>query len=137
MWSTAPYVQWVGPGEAVHKPVALFVSAPGGPLDLLASDADVTTFLNDRFTPMFLVPVSAPDLAPGMWFIDQNGCLLTGPDQPTSPEEWLALANQVQLQATANRHSGALSPAPTRWRFSLPELHPIRGACKVRDQAAG
>src|SRR5204862_5947019 len=47
-WSLAPHVSWAGLDAPATRPLAVFVDDPGGPLDQIAADADVTTFLNDR-----------------------------------------------------------------------------------------
>src|SRR5436190_1822950 len=74
-WSLAPHVSWAGLDAPATRPLAVFVDDPGGPLDQIAADADVTTFLNDRFTPIFLIPERAP-LARGVSFLDSEGCVL-------------------------------------------------------------
>ena len=128
-WSKAPHVHWAGLDEAGTRPLAVFVDDPGGPLDRIAADLDVTTFLNDRFTPIFLVPERSP-LARGVSFLDRDGCLLLGPVAPASPGEFVALANDLQVKLAAGgvaptRADAIVPPQP----LSLPGDSPLRLAC--------
>jgi len=129
-WSEAPYVAWSGPATPITRPLAVFVDLPGGPMDQIAGDADVATFLNDRFHPWFLVPEAAPDLAepPAALFLDASGCLLRGPDRPDGPAAWIEEANAVLLAI----HAGDTQPRALpeqRFGFSLGPDHPLRGRC--------
>lgn len=133
-WSKAPHVRWAGLADARTtspdmRPLAVFVDDPGGPLDRIAADPDVTTFLNDRFTPVFLVPERSP-LARGVSFLDRDGCLLLGPVAPASPAEFVALANDLQVKRAAGgiaptRVDAIVPPQP----LSLPTDSPLRLAC--------
>ena len=101
--SLAPHVEWAREGTPVSRPVALFVDRPGGPLDTLASNSDVATFLNDRFHPLFRV---APEgEAPSLNFYSADGCLLAGPLRPTDPAAFIADANKVVQMPDASGHS--------------------------------
>jgi hypothetical protein len=122
-------VHWAGLGDADTRPLAVFVDDPGGPLDRIAADPDVTTFLNDRFTPVFLVPERSP-LTRGVTFLDRDGCLLLGPAVPTSPAGFVQLANDLQLKLAAGdvapaRVDAIVPPRP----LSLPGDSPLRLAC--------
>ena len=128
-WSTAPHVRWAGIDTKTSFPLAVFVDEPGGPFDRIAADLDVTTFLNDRFTPIFLVPERSP-LARGVSFLDRDGCLLLGPVAPASPGEFVALANDLQVKLAAGgvaptRADAIVPPQP----LSLPGDSPLRLAC--------
>lgn len=130
--STALHVHWTGPDDPVSRPLAVVLDEPGGPLDRIVSDPDVTTFLNDRFHPWFLAPGSAEGLpaAPAVWFVDAKGCILGGPHRPESPEDWITAANDA---VTADPDD--TEPGP-RLRFvaagfDVPARHPIRGQCGI------
>jgi hypothetical protein len=127
-WSQAPYVRWADLDDASPHPVAVFVDEPGGPLDRLAADHDVTTFLNDRFQPFFLVPDDAP-LPRGVTFLDRRGCVLEGPASPASAAELVALANRVQLDLSRGAGGTAIAPTPWSRGASLAAGHPLRIAC--------
>jgi len=86
----------------VSRPVALFIDSPGGPLDTIAGNNDVTTFLNDRFHSIFRV---ASDEPPSLRFYSADGCLLAGPLLPSSPGDFIALANEVVQKPDAAGHS--------------------------------
>jgi hypothetical protein len=128
-WSQAPHVRWAGLTDAGTRPLAVFVDDPGGPFDRIAADHDVTTFLNDRFTPVFLVPARSP-LVRGVSFLDREGCLLLGPVAPTSPAEFIELANDLQVRLAA----GAVSPVRVDASvpadpLPMPVDSPLRLAC--------
>jgi hypothetical protein len=99
--STAGWVEWRAPDTPVRGPVVRVVDVPGGPYDRLVADPDVTTFLNDRFHPIFVRagPTSPDD--PGITFLDGCGCVLLGPIRPERPSEMLSLANWVIAQPDA------------------------------------
>jgi hypothetical protein len=94
--SRARWVAWASESEAVRRPVALFVDEPGGPLDLIADQSDVATFLNDRFHPVFRTPSQA-GTAPTVRFYSARGCPLSEPFAPRTAEEFIARANEVVL----------------------------------------
>jgi hypothetical protein len=87
-------VIWQAPEAPVDKPVALFVDVPGGPMDRLAADPDVATFLNDRFHPVFLTSSDAQPTGT-VAFYAPGGCPLTPPASPADAPAWIALANEV------------------------------------------
>lgn len=135
-WSTAPWVAWAPFQPLGPAPLAVFVGEPGGALDRLVADDDVTTFLNDRFQGYFLPPELFPDLPAGALFLDLRGCVLAGPFAPASPEDWIAAANRVLLDQAAGRASSmALNPAPTRFGVELPADHPLRARCGRTEPA--
>ncbi|MDP2311204.1 MAG: hypothetical protein Q8P18_34605 [Pseudomonadota bacterium] len=104
--STAPWVEWRAADAAVRGPVALVIDRPGGPLDRLVADPDVTTFLNDRFHPLFRVESPLDTGAGGqpvgtVRFYDGCGCPLTPPLRPETPAAFIAAANEVIVRAEA------------------------------------
>ena len=123
-YATAPHVQWAGlaPTERV---LAVFVDEPGGPLDRIAHDPDVATFLNDRFSPIFLPPKIAPDLPSAIWFIDPSGCLRHAPLRPESPAEFIAAANAVMLESPPQTYTNL----PEEWGIPVPRPHPLWLRC--------
>ena len=104
----AVYVEWRHDEDPVDRPVALFVDSPGGPVDRIAADPDVTTFLNDRFHPVFRA--HSDGLPEGsVSFYTPEGCPLTSAARPTSPAAWIELANSVIVRPEARTgHSDAL-----------------------------
>ena len=128
-WSLAPHVSWAGLAGPATRPLAVLVDDPGGPLDQIAADPDVTTFLNDRFTPIFLIPERAP-LARGVTFLDSEGCVLLGPIEPSTPEAFIEVANDLQVRLAAGGvspvHVDAIVPPQP---LSLPPDSPLRLAC--------
>ena len=94
--TVAVYVEWRAPDAAVRAPVVVFVDVAGGPVDRLAADSDVTTFLNDRFHPV-LLPAYAAQPVGTVAFYDGEGCLLAGPARPADPQALIDLANGVVL----------------------------------------
>jgi hypothetical protein len=123
-YATAPHVHWAGLAPT-GRILAVLVEDPGGPLDRIAHDADVATFLNDRFSPIFLPPHLVPDLPRGLLFVDPDGCLRLDPLTPESPAELIDAANRVMLGSPPR----AWQPTPTRWGLSLPDPHPLRLRC--------
>jgi hypothetical protein len=128
-WSRAPHVRWAGLAASAPPPLAVFVDDPGGPLDRIAANDDVATFLNDRFTPVFLVPESAP-LARGVTFLDGQGCLLLGPVAPESAASFIALANDLQVRLAAGSVAPVrVEPTIPQEPLTLPSASPLRLAC--------
>ncbi len=82
-------------------PVALVRDAPGGALDRVVADPDVTTFLNDRFHPTF--ELLAPGGVGSVTFLDGCGCRVRGPATPADAAAFIALANEVMLDPAARR----------------------------------
>jgi len=94
-------VCWAGPAPT-GRPVALLVDDPGGPIDRLGHDADVATFLNDRFEPRFATPSELGRSAPATFLLTPTGCLLTpGPITTPAPVAWIA---EVNAALTTPRH---------------------------------
>lgn len=114
--STAAWVEWRTTDEPVSRPVALVVDVPGGPLDRVVADVDVTTFLNDRFHPVFASPT--PERAAGtVHFLDACGCPLAPPASPATPAAFIALANTIIVKPASTRCQAprlvpACSPPP-------------------------
>lgn len=130
-WSEAPWVAWTGPSTPVSRPLAVFVDLPGGPMDRIASDPDVATFLNDRFHPWFLLPevaIGLPSPSPLALILDAGGCVRQAPFRPADAQAWIAAANAVLLALDAGE-LGTLSLPTLSFSFALPEDHPLRGRC--------
>lgn len=108
--STARWVQWRAAADPVNAPVAVFVDAPGGPVDRLAADADVTTFLNDRFHPLFRV-VDPAQAAGTVQFYTADGCAFGPPIAPLSAQALIDAANAVIVRPEAG---GRRAPAFSR-----------------------
>ncbi len=121
---------WTGPGPPSGRPLAVFIDQPGGPLDQIAADEDVTTFLNDRFEPWFLIPEIAPSLgpAPRMWFFDAQGCVLASSTGVPDATAWINLANRVISAPPAVARAG-LRPPPTFVGLQLAADHPLQSMC--------
>jgi hypothetical protein len=95
--STAPWVEWRAADAPVRGPVALVVDVPGGPMDRLVADLDVTTFLNDQFHPLFRAAYPGQP-AGTVRFYDGCGCPLTPPLTPSTPAAFISLANEVVVR---------------------------------------
>lgn len=132
-WSTAPWVRWAGPSEPLRGPLLVVVDAPGGPLDRLLADPDVTTFVNDRFTPLFLVPSAAPALpSPSLQVLDARGCWLLPPQSPSDPAALVELLNGVMRAQAAGQPPQPRPAAPGGFTVPLPPEHPLRMPCPTR-----
>ena len=130
--SEAVRVHWFSLEATVHRPIALFVDTPGGPMDRVASDADVTTFLNDRFHPILVTPEQAPDLARpngAVWFINAEGCLLVEELSVEDPLAWIQHANKAVLAMREGDFIGPLAAQWERWHVNIPMGHPLRLHC--------
>ncbi|MFZ5477137.1 MAG: hypothetical protein ACOZNI_10215 [Myxococcota bacterium] len=100
--STAPYVQWRRDREPVAAPVVVFVDTPGGPMDRIAADPDVTTFLNDRFHPVFRTALDGQAVGT-VRFFDGCGCALGESLAPATPAAFIEAANAVIVLPEARR----------------------------------
>jgi hypothetical protein len=110
---------------ASGRPLALLVGEPGGPLDRLAADPDVTTFLNDRFEARFVSPGVLPPPSERTLVLDPRGCLLPGGSvESSTPEAWIAGVNKA-LEAPGPRAAPILLQPPP----GLPEGHPLASPC--------
>lgn len=108
--STAKWVEWRSDAAPVARPIAIFVDAPGGSADSVAADAAVTTFLNDRFHPLFRL--SDPAQAAGtVQFLTADGCAFGAPFTPGGPSAFIEAANIVMLRAES---TGRRAPQFTR-----------------------
>ncbi len=94
--SHARHVQWRDTADAVTSPIARVVDRPGGRLDAIVADPDVTTFLNDRFHPVFEVGQPA-----SVTFTDACGEPLLPPASPEDAAAFIALANVVVQRPAA------------------------------------
>ncbi|MFT5683143.1 MAG: hypothetical protein ACI8RZ_004070 [Myxococcota bacterium] len=123
-YATAPHVQWAGlaPTERI---LVVFVDEPGGPLDRIAANADVATFLNDRFSPVFLPPQIAPDLPRSILFVDPDGCLRLDPLHPESPQDFIDAGNKVMLGSPPQPYHSK----PGQWGVQIPADHALQLRC--------
>lgn len=96
--STAKWVLWRSDEEPAEHPVAVFVDEPGGPMDRIAADSDVTTFLNDRFHPVFHREDPAQPRGT-VQFLSADGCALTPALTPGDAHEFIEAANVVVVRA--------------------------------------
>lgn len=127
-WSTAPYVHWQGPDSPpTGLWIALFVAPTGGPLDQIAADPDVSSFLNDRFEAWFVLPSKATGWPEGVTFIDRQGCIRAGPATPTTAQAWIGFANGAVRGQSLPAPSAGLPPA--HLGFALPDGHPLGLSC--------
>lgn len=111
--STAPWVEWRAADAPVRGPVVVVVDEPGGPMDRLVADPDVTTFLNDRFHPLFRRTFQAEGVAqPTGTLRFYDGCArpLTTALTPDSPDAFIAAANDVIVRDEARACEGRLFP---------------------------
>ncbi len=104
--STAPWVEWKSDADLVRKPIALVVDDPGGPLDRVVADPDVTTFLNDRFHPLFR-SAYAGHPAGTVLFLTPRGCPMGEPVRPRDPADFIRLANDVIIRPDAREGPAA------------------------------
>jgi len=131
-WSSAPYVVWSGPSSWSDRPGVIVVERRDGPLDLLLHDADLATFLNDRFQAWFLTPDAAPAPLPshGVAFVSPGGCLLRPPAVPQSSSEWVEMANEILLDLTKGESRGRAWPSTPAWTAIIPAPgHPLHLRC--------
>jgi hypothetical protein len=95
-------VEWRSTVGPVDRPIARVVDVPGGPLDTIVADPDVTTFLNDRFYALFRLPGIHPEepvaLAATVQFFRPDGCALTEPLQVGSPRELIDVCNAIVVR---------------------------------------
>lgn len=132
-WSTAPWVRWAGLSEPLRGPLLVVVDAPGGPVDRLLADPDVTTFVNDRFTPLFLSPSVAPGLPqPSVQVLDAAGCWLLPPQAPADPAALVAALNGVMRDQASGAPPTPRPEAPDRFGVPVPPDHPLRRPCPAR-----
>ncbi|MCB9777406.1 MAG: hypothetical protein H6742_02445 [Alphaproteobacteria bacterium] len=127
-WSTAPHIAWAGPDTPVDRPIALIVDQPGGRLDRAMAHADVTTFLNDRFTPVFLTPDHAPGMYAGsLQVVTPGGCWLVTPTMADSAGAVILTLN-AGLEAAAMGVAPKPRPSPPAFP-DFPPDHPLRQSC--------
>ena len=127
--TTSHYVRWSNPMNLPTRPLAIFVGDPAGPIDQIVTDSDVTTFLNDRFDPWFIIPERVQGLnSETALFLDIDGCTLGSPTTPVLPSQWIEQANAALEKQHRSSHGGPLTPSPV-WDIEVPSTHPIHGAC--------
>ena len=98
--STAPWVEWKADDAPVTRPIVLIVDTPGGALDRIVADPDVTTFLNDQFHPVFRT--AWPGQPAGtVAFLTAGGCPLGPAVRPTDPADFIRIANAVIVRPEA------------------------------------
>ena len=108
----------------------MVVDQPGGPLDRLLADPDLTTFVNDRFTPLFLMPSAAPALpGPSVQVLDARGCWRLPPQAPADAAQLIALLNGVMRAQAAGQPAQARPSPPQEWGVPMPAGHPLQLAC--------
>jgi len=108
--ASASYVEWRAADVAVDRPLAVFVDGIGGPMDSVARDWDVTTFLNDRFHALRVPEFGAQPMGTAA-FYSADGCLLYGPFVPSTGSAWIVAANQViVLPAASGRSADHAAP---------------------------
>ena len=98
------HVEWRTADAPTDRPIAVFVDAPEGPMDLFARDPDVTTFLNDRFDPLLVTGFgNQPSGTAAIYSAD--GCVLITPFVPTLPSDWINAANRaINMPGGQGRH---------------------------------
>jgi hypothetical protein len=103
-------VEWRSPADPVRGPVVLVIDRPGGPMDRLVADPDVTTFLNDRFHAVFRTPLPG-EPAGTLQFLDGCACPLSAPLAPATAAEFIATANALIVRPEAHACPGNRLPA--------------------------
>ena len=88
----------------MRGPVVVVKDQPGGPLDRLVADPDVTTFFNDRFHPIF--EAALPGDAPELRFFDGCGCPLSPALHPGDAAAVIDAANAVIVREDARSCEG-------------------------------
>ncbi|MSQ03371.1 MAG: hypothetical protein EXR71_16005 [Myxococcales bacterium] len=105
--SAAIWVEWRAADQPVERPVALVVDVPGGTLDRLVADPEVTTFFNDRFHAI-LVESDAEQQPGTLGFYTADGCAIGPVLTPHSPDEIIAAANRAVIVPEARgRHASS------------------------------
>lgn len=125
--SIAKWVEWRADDAPVERPVVVFVDEPGGSVDRIAANADVTTFLNDRFHPRFHT-TDAQQPVGTVQFLSADGCALTPPLTPSSPDDFIAAANAVVVRDEAVKRT-----APRFTRSCADRTLPIGGPLAVES----
>ncbi|MEC7948213.1 MAG: hypothetical protein VX265_11665 [Myxococcota bacterium] len=103
---------------------------PGGPLDQLVGDPDVSTFLNERFEARFLaLGVAAPDER--TLLLDPSGCLLpSGEIRAAAPQEWIGAVNRALTAARDTAPERALdAPDLQGIPVNVADRHPLASPC--------
>jgi hypothetical protein len=109
--SSARFVLWRSDADPVDRPVAVFVDAPGGRADRLAANSDVTTFLNDRFHPLFH-ETDEQQPSGTVQFLTSDGCAFAPAFAPRDSAALIAAANGVVLRPEAvGRHAPTFTRA--------------------------
>jgi hypothetical protein len=93
-------MEWRGDDAPVVGPVVVVRDVPGGPVDRLAADPDVTTFFNDRFHARFERLADGAGVGT-IAFYDGCGCVLVEPFSPSNPLAVIDTANAVIVRRDA------------------------------------
>jgi hypothetical protein len=143
-WSTAARVP-LAPLDVVGER-AIAIDLPGGALDQLLADPDVTTVLTDRFSTIFLHPRARPELTarfgwPSLTAVDGDGCVRATALHPADAAALLAALNQalrnrrdeVRLPLPPQQPRGPIPGGSGVWttddpKAALPFVDPVRGA---------
>ena len=93
-------MEWRSASDPVRGPVVLVRDTPGGAIDRLVADPDVTTFFNDRFHPVFVTSDFVRETGT-IHFLDGCGCPLGPVATPRTAAAILYLANTVIVRPDA------------------------------------
>ena len=125
-WSSTEYIAWKGPQDPVLKPIALVIDRTNGPLDQICADGDVTSFLNDRFHPIFIHTHIMPTLDAALILISPDGEPLGGPLAPPDADAWIQLGNQLMRQERLPTKTWTCDNLNSYFQ----EGHPLLKACE-------
>lgn len=124
-WSSTEYVEWNGPNDRASQPIALIIDRTDGPLDQMCGDVDVTSFLNDRFHPIFIHSRVMPSIDSALILISPNGETLGGPLAPHNASALIQLGNQLMRKERL-----PIKPWPCdNLKQFFEETHPVLKAC--------
>ena len=88
--------------------VALIVDRPGGPLDKLIADPDVSTFLNDRFDAHFVHPEEIGVPGSRTVLLTPEGCPRSEAIAAATPAAWIASVNAALETPPGSTPAGRL-----------------------------
>lgn len=122
----ASYVLWLSLEAPRRGPIVIVWDRPGGPVERLLAEPELTTFLNRRFSPSLLDPGSA---GPSLEVVDESGCWRLTPWRPASSAEITEALNRAELGRAAGEPG---LPRPALSADLLPGApldHPLRLSC--------